>query len=102
MVKYENFDQKKKRLENAQNSLKGGRLPWSGVAVARGTPQGPDISPPVRVGPHEGDTVNRMVFHNRFGFPGASIEHNYIEHISKIDRTMEGRREGGMEGKREG
>ena len=31
-----------------------------------------------------------------------NIDRTYIEHISKIDRTMEGRREGGMEGKREG
>ena len=56
MVKYEIFEKNKKRLENAQNSLKGGRLSCIGVAVARGTPQDPDISPPVRVGPHEWET----------------------------------------------
>ena len=51
----------------AQHSLKGGGLPCIGVAVARGTPQGPDMSPPLRVGPHQSDRWGHgktcMVFH---------------------------------------
>ena len=54
-VKYKKKDENRNRLKNAQHSLKGGGLPCIGVAVARGTPQGPDTTPPVRVGPHQSD-----------------------------------------------